>query len=618
MKIPSARSGKVGAFSSLGAVIVVSLALLAPSSRAQDLDSSLESELDALSASTPSSEDEFAPLPTATPSAQAKKKKQNGSEEPSAESDDFADESPLPDPFGDSDLQPLESSTAPPEKSQRAAKTESPLRTEPEESTEPVPADPPKSANSLAPSSDEPNEAFEARMAAIYAQNSEPISDEKWSGLLGSRAAENYSIQAGDTLWDLSSTLFADGFYWSKLWAENPEIQNPHQIAKGQAIRFIGGTEAAPPEIRVVKDEPDELTVQTQAAFEKEDVVPAMQEVKTEDLIDIDLPTARNSPPRPNRVLNQAPYYQEDIEGKITQADLESGIVIEQSELIPRPILPPPSQQRRALLRDIPLSFREYKPRNYKRTVTIQRRNRDAEKVPGAVVPGYMAFENVPEPMGTVDEVDEGALIASIGQYVYVRGNEPLAIGSRMYTVTPRFDVKSRSGRIGSAVEVGGVIRVLERVDEKANLYRAQVVYIVNPVRVNSLVLVGDLPRIPVTTAGRRLTTELAIAGGAYSDSRRFFGDGSVVFLDTQESGVRVGDVLAVQARRGERKQTIAPDQITPIGILKVFAVSGKIASAMVVLATEEIRVGDRTGATFPRRMPDLRIEAPRLTRASE
>jgi hypothetical protein len=187
-----------------------------------------------------------------------------------------------------------------------------------------------------------------------------------------------------------------------------------------------------------------------------------------------------------------------------------------------------------------------------------------------------------------------------------------------MYTVTPRFDVKARSGRIGSAVEVGGVLRILELTDEKNNLYRAQVVYIVNPVRVNSLVLAGDPPRIPVTTNGRRLTTELTLVGGSYSDTRRFFSDGNVVFLDVEESGVRVGDVLAIQARRGERKKTIAPNQITPIGILKVFAVSGKVASAIVVVATEEIRVGDRTGASFPRRMPDLRIEAPRLTKASE
>lgn len=613
-------------FNRLGTLVIIAgVTLLTTSSRAQDLDSSLESELDALSSTAPSAD---SPAPTATPNAQAKKKNQNAPAVSDTDAEGFADEAPLADPFGDSDLQPLEGPKGPPEKAQRSAKAVQPPRTEPAVTTDSVsdslgdapalnPETAPKYANSVAPGSDEPNEAFEARMSAIYSQNSEPISDEKWSGLLGSRAAENYSVQAGDTLWDLSSTLFADGFYWSKLWAENPEIQNPHQIAKGQAIRFIGGTEAAPPEIRVVKDEPDLLTTQTQAAFEKEDVVPAMQEVKASDLVDIDMPSSKVEQ-RPNKAINQAPYYQEDIEGKITQADLESGIVIEQGELIPRPILPPPSQDRRSVLRDIPGSFREYRPQSYKRTVTIQRRNNSAENIPGAVVPGFLAFENTPEPMGTVDEVDQGELIASIGQYVYVRGNEPLTIGSRMYTVTPRFDVKSRSGRIGSAVEVGGVLRILELTDQKSNLYRAQIVYIVNPVRLNSMVLMGDPPRIPVTTKGRRLTTELAVVGGSYSDTRRFFGDGSVVFLDAQDSGVKVGDVLAVQARRGERKKTIAPDQITPIGILKVFAVSGKVVSAIIVLATEEVRVGDRTGPNFPSRSPDLRIEVPRLTKAGE
>ncbi len=591
----------------LATTVAVSLLLLNfvnSGARAQDLDSSLESELDALTSSGAANSD--ADL-------------------------DVVDDEPLPDPFADSDLQPLESDKNPPLKksttskaapkaplSKMAPKAPVQIRNEPPVEPEVAPRVAPSVADSLAPRSDEPNEAFEARMSAIYAQNSEPVSDEKWSGLLGERSTENYSVQAGDTLWDLSSTLFADGFYWSKLWAENPEIQNPHQIAKGQAIRFIGGTEAAPPEIRVVKDEPDLLTMQTQAAFEKEDVVPAVQDVRPEDLVDIDLQSIRTPPPQA-KSLNQAPFYQEDIEGKVTQADLESGIVIEQGELIPRPILPPPSQNRRSVLGNIPRSFPEYRPRSYDKSVTIQRRNRDAEKIPGAIVPGFIAFENTPEPMGILEEVDQGELIASIGQYVYVRGNEPLTIGSRMYSVTPRFNVNSpASGRIGSALEIGGVLRILDISDSKTNLYRAQVVYAVNPVRTGSLVLVGDPPRIPVSTVGRRINNELTIVGGSYSDSRRFFGDGATVFLDTQDSGVRVGDVLAVQARRGARRKTIAPDQTTPIGILKVFAVSGKVASAVVVLAVEEVRVGDRTGSNFPARMPDLRIEVPRITKASE
>ncbi len=596
-------------------------------SRAQDFDDTLESELDALSSGLPDTS-------AGVSAGQSGKPQASPTPAPFDEfaSDEFSSEEPLQDPFADegsqqaeSDLLPLEAPKDPPPKAaSKAAKTPVKPRAQVSEPIdEPMPTmseteAPPESRDSLAPASDEPNSAFEARLAGIYSQHSEPVSNEKWTDLIGARAAESYSVQAGDTLWDLSSTLFADGFYWSKLWAENPEIQNPHKIAKGQAIRFIGGTESTPPEVRVVKDEPDLLTIQTAAAFEKEDFVPAMQEPKEEDLVDFD--SSPIYPPKEVKdrsALNSAPYYQEDIEGTISQADIEAGVVLEQSEIVPRPILPPPSEQRHKVLLDIPYSFRELVPPKYDRTVTIRRRNSAAERVSGAVVPGFIAFENTPEPMGTIDEVDQGELIASLGQYVYIRGNEPLTIGGRYYSITPRYDVKSsKNGRIGKASEIGGVLRIIERTDEKANLYRAQVVYAVNPVRVGSLILVGDPPRIPVSTQGRRITEELMVVGGSDSDSRPFFGDGATVFLDTQSSGVRVGDVLAVQARRGERKKTIAPDQSTPIGVLKVFAVSGRVASAVVVLATEEVRVGDRTGVIFPRRLPDLRIETPRITKA--
>ncbi len=591
----------LGKLALCAAVLLAPFVLMTAVSSAQDLDD-LDSEIDALAAPTGSS---------AAP--------------PAAELDVADDDEPLADPFGGekSALEPLEAPASHPAKAKKAVKAAkaqkaAPARTEPvvapEKAEESMVAK--TQSESLAPMSDEPNPAFESRLAAIYA-DSQPVSDEKWSGLLGSRASESYSVQAGDTLWDLSTTLFADGFYWSKLWAENPEIQNPHQIEKGQAIRFIGGTEASPPEIRVVKEEPDQLTIQTQAAFEKEDVVPAMQEPKQDEIGSFEVKqSTKFTGTTPNRILNQAPYYQEDIEGKITQADLEAGVVIEQSEIVPRPILPPPSEERRKVLLNIPRSFREFQFKHFERSVTVQRKSNMAEKIPASVVPPFIAFEKVPEPMGEIAEVDHHE-VASLGQNVVIRGNEPLTPGTRVYSVVPRFNLRSPvNGGVGKALEIGGVLKIGEKIGERDNLYRATVVYGVNAVRLGSLVLSGEPPRVPITTTGRRLTAQLTVIGGSYSDTRRFFGDGASVFLDVETSGARVGDVLAVQARRSERRSAISDDYSDPIGILKVFAVHGQVASAFVVLATEEIRPGDRTGAAFPRRLPDLRNDPPRITRA--
>lgn len=622
----------LGLRSSMAVLLLTASVFCQNVSNAQDFEDTIESELDSLSSSV-SSDDDLAesldteskptPKPSPTQAGKAKGQKPLLDEKDLTKEEPLLDENALSDvdniddvplnPFGDEKEVKSDKSNT-----QRSAKTEAPAK---QKVKKPEPLiNSPTMESSIAPGSDEPNSAFESRLAEIYSQHGAPVSDEKWSELIGSRAAESYSVQAGDTLWDLSQTLFADGFYWSRLWAENPEIQNPHKIAKGQAIRFIGGTEATPPEIRVVKDEPDQLTEQSNAAFEREDVVPVVQETPSQDLKDIDISVTGSAKKlEVKAVINEAPVYQEDMEGKITQSDIEAGVVIEQGELIPRPRIPPPDENKRSVLRNIPSSFKERRPRAPNKTVTIQRRNSAAEKNPAAVVPGYIAFENEPEPMGEVVEIEAGESVASIGQVVLIEANEPMEVGAKVYSAVSRYKVVSpENGRVGYAYEVGGIIKLTELADEKKQIYRGQVIYAVNPVRLGADILLGQPPRVAASTKGRRTVGELIVSGGEEAEDRKFFGDGAVVFLDVNKTDVRVGDVLAVQARRSERKKTLLPELFTPVGVLKVFHVSGTVASAFIVVSTEEVRVGDRTGPQFPTRLPDLVLEAPMISTAPQ
>jgi len=49
---------------------------------------------------------------------------------------------------------------------------------------------------------------------------------------------EIYTIQKGDTLWDISSKFLKDPFLWPKLWQRNPYITNPHWIYPGKPIQI--------------------------------------------------------------------------------------------------------------------------------------------------------------------------------------------------------------------------------------------------------------------------------------------------------------------------------------------------------------------------------------------
>jgi LysM repeat protein len=49
---------------------------------------------------------------------------------------------------------------------------------------------------------------------------------------------KDYTIQKGDTLWDISQRELTDSFLWPKIWKENPEIKNPDRIYPKQKIRI--------------------------------------------------------------------------------------------------------------------------------------------------------------------------------------------------------------------------------------------------------------------------------------------------------------------------------------------------------------------------------------------
>ena len=50
---------------------------------------------------------------------------------------------------------------------------------------------------------------------------------------------ESHPVRRGDTLWDISNRYYQSPYQWPRIWAFNPQIQNPHWIYPGDLVRLL-------------------------------------------------------------------------------------------------------------------------------------------------------------------------------------------------------------------------------------------------------------------------------------------------------------------------------------------------------------------------------------------
>ncbi|MGE0762016.1 MAG: LysM peptidoglycan-binding domain-containing protein [Bdellovibrionales bacterium] len=439
---------------------------------------------------------------------------------------------------------------------------------------------------------DSPDLAFEARLHDIYLNyHSKKLTDEEWSQLLGSRESESYTIQRGDTLWNISKTFFNDGNYWPKIWQLNSAITNPHLIQPGNTIRFLLGTESDTPAFAVTEasDEPVEMPVGDAGAAGLE---------------------PEGEIPKP----------------KVASGKNVKGAPSDEVEI------PPPSEEYRPVLKKIPPSLPEWflqrRGELYDDSGIDYGRRRILDLPDKKYLESFVDDEDF-KAEGEVSEIEGGGKTAANFQYVFLTLPSGQGKAGDQYTVIRKAgqlkrvskEVATSAGDMGYQYQVQGQVRLEDLLSSSSSgrdIYRAFVVKSLGQIETGSVVVRGTLPTLSLKSDGPKTDIQTQIVGAHQISEQKTLSLHSLAYLaGGAAEGLQLGQILTVRANTRVRNSTsIIKESYIPVGMLKVVRVGEKFTTAIVLKVWDAIFVGDVTGAgkVVPPEPPERRGQNAKTT----
>ena len=406
------------------------------------------------------------------------------------------------------------------------------------------------------------DEKNEARLARIYKKyNAQEVSDNEWSKIVGDKAAESYSLQSGDTLWDISTKFFGNGFYWPKVWQLNDQITNPHNIRVGNSLRFSPGSTTAAPQL-AVNQTADADGVQPPG-------IGGMASTQTES------------------------GGEQDIE--TIQVEEGTGFAGSSQLTIPAPT------KRGSKVGQIPPSFREWKStaNKYDQNGFAVEGAHKIHKTPRLSLTSII-LENPWVAEGKILEMEGDTTVASTYQNLIFSSQGNLQKGDffTVFSDNGTIDDPVTGEHLGTEIQTRGVIEVLEAVQGAQGMFRAEVIYAGLPIRIGDHLKGGkNITQVEYSRGGAESGVSARIVNGEFG-KRRVLSLHNIVYLDKgDQDGLQVGSLLNVLKNTKLRNaKSIVGFDPKPIGTLKVAHVDHHVSTAIIISEKDAIQPGDETG----------------------
>jgi nucleoid-associated protein YgaU len=388
---------------------------------------------------------------------------------------------------------------------------------------------------------------FEQRINRIYNKfYAEATSDTAWTQIAGEKINETYTIQPGDTLWDISETFFGNGHYWPKVWQMNDDITNPHLISPGYVLRFTPGKIDAAPQVNISQNGTPPATTPAPGAAANEPKTAKMEAV---------------------------------------------------------PVIPPPEKKYVPVLKNLPPSLPYIsgpKFTGFDRDGFSQEVKKPQIEEARVFLSSYLSEEE-PDRLGKVVETDDEDIERGmLYDNVYIRFDDPVNIGDRFLTYHLGDKIYDFNGHgMGKPIVLEGEIQITQQVNDKKNVYQAKVLRNVNFVQVGSYVMKGRLVEGNTAMTNDTASVSAEIVGGDFDNDRRFTAAEEEVFLNKgANAGIKEGQIFEVYKNMEARKDsTYIRNLKDKVARIKIIKTTPERSTGIIIGSSQEVRSGDFIGA---------------------